>query len=310
MRRSLVTRVSDGLGNQLFQFALGENFSNLTGRRHVLDISHFFVQRWFGKRYCRRRYLLSHFSAPSHCEKLNLLAVCGMFVAWSWRTFVSVSAAEGILRWLGIAVIRPRNVVEWNPNYQRQVLGEKCRTLYFAACYGMVPLLPSRAELRRIFSFVDELSAEAKRFADRMASCESVSVHIRRSDYVGLNNVLPRSYYERAMKEVLGFTSAARFFFFSDDPAWCRREFADLPNVEFVDLPHAVDRPWEDLRLMSVCRHHIIANSTFSWWGAALSENERGMTIYPDPWFPGLRTTPESVFPDWLAVRSTDDGYC
>lgn len=114
MKGKVVTRISDGLGNQLFQFVLGENVARLTGRRHFLDVSHFTVQRWFGRKYCRREYLLSHFLAPSRSANWSLIYVCGMFVAWSWRTFVSASMVDCILRHLGIVVLRPKNVRGWS----------------------------------------------------------------------------------------------------------------------------------------------------------------------------------------------------
>lgn len=203
-------------------------------------------------------------------------------------------------------VIRPRNPFSWDPDYVNRAL-EMDGTLYFSACYGFVPLLPPRTELRRMFAILDPIGEDEIRYVDLMSDCDSVSVHVRRTDYLTAGdgcNVLDRAYYEGAMRLILDRYPQARFFFFSDDLEWCRTAYADVPNAVFVSLERADERPWLDLRLMSRCRHHIIANSTFAWWGATLSAQENGMTVYPENWFWNLRTPPEMVYPTWIPCPS------
>ena len=85
---------------------------------------------------------------------------------------------------------------------------------------------------------------------------------------------------------------------FSDDIAWCKQHFAELPGVSFFDGDYL--RPTEDLWFMTLCRHHIIANSTFSWWGAYLAE-DKGITVYPTSWYTSKESN--SRFPEsWVAL--------
>jgi glycosyltransferase involved in cell wall biosynthesis len=104
------------------------------------------------------------------------------------------------------------------------------------------------------------------------------SIHIRRGDYLNLQNyhgILDLDYYSKAIKQ---FGEKEKFIIFSDDIEWCKSNFEFLENKVFATC----QEDWEDLILMSTCKGHIIANSTFSWWGAWLSGNE---TIAPNKWF-------------------------
>ena len=124
-----------------------------------------------------------------------------------------------------------------------------------------------------------------------------ISLHIRRTDYVKLqhtHNVLPISYYKHAvvkMKELLGKEYEDYIYLiFSDDIEWCKKqEFLNkLPDVNFVEDSDPLTKgPVEvyQLYLMSMCDHNIIANSSFSWWGAYLNENPKKKVIAPNKWF-------------------------
>jgi hypothetical protein len=91
-----------------------------------------------------------------------------------------------------------------------------------------------------------------------------------------------------------------KFFIFSDDPGWVRENLV-APDSAVVDAngPGAAD---EELRLMSSCRHHIIASSSLSWWGAWLGESATQIVIAPDPWFATARPTPDLLPERWLRI--------
>lgn len=107
-------------------------------------------------------------------------------------------------------------------------------------------------------------------------------IHVRRGDYVGLTHFhgMPgMDYYNEAISRLNSQTPNLKFFVFSDDPAWCRVHFPDFRLVDDTS-------PCEDLALMAGCRHAIIANSSFSWWGAWLGGNrEDRVVIAPKRWF-------------------------
>lgn len=130
------------------------------------------------------------------------------------------------------------------------------------------------------------------------ASQNPVSLHIRRGDYTLAaegNIALPINYYYRAIALMRQHLTVPTFFIFSDDIAYAKQNLpADL-NAVFVD--HNNDfSSHEDLRLMSSCHHHIIANSTFSWWGAWLNPREDKIVYAPRQWL----LKPDSVYPDLI----------
>lgn len=141
------------------------------------------------------------------------------------------------------------------------------------------------------------------------------SLHVRRGDYVGLPKHFPfpgLKYYRRAIDLVRAEWPDTHFLVFSDDPAWCRQQFSNLKGATFVE---GVTRPVEmvdrtdppqdhlDLFLMTMCDKHIIGNSTFSWWGAYLSDNTQ--VIHPSRWYgPALGEIPwHRMIPEtWIEV--------
>lgn len=114
----------------------------------------------------------------------------------------------------------------------------------------------------------------------------SVAVHVRRGDYLihPAFHVCDESYYRQAMDEMRARVAGARFFIFSDDPEWCRSIFRDA-DTEIVDSGELATNPLHDLYLMSSASHHIIANSTYSWWAAWLGNNPGQIVLMPDRWY-------------------------
>jgi hypothetical protein len=144
------------------------------------------------------------------------------------------------------------------------------------------------AEVRRRFSFINALDEGNRLIAAEIRAANSVSLHIRRGDYVfwdkhDSSHVLcDLDYYEKAMDLMKQKTRACKFFVFTDDPDWIRSTFTfDYTLVE----GNVATNSWKDMYLMSLCKHHIIANSTFSWWGAWLNPSAGKMVIVPKRWF-------------------------
>jgi hypothetical protein len=146
-------------------------------------------------------------------------------------------------------------------------------------------------EIRRDFQLREEHIDQANRLhAGQMRSSESVSLHVRRTDYVQHAHyskiVEPCSvaYYQQALAIIQQRLQNPHVFVFSDDPDWCRAHL-DLPASATVIDHNGPDKPWLDMHLMSSCKHHIIANSTFSWWGAWLAEWDGQIVIAPKQWY-------------------------
>lgn len=165
----------------------------------------------------------------------------------------------------------------------------------------------STLNARKVLKFRDDLLTDEAR---REATCiqeavHAVAIHVRRGDYLHASNIndfgtCSLAYYASAMDKARERYGDVRFFLFSDDVAWCREQplFADCRIVDLRQSPDYVS-----LYLMTLCRSHIIANSTFSFWGAFLSADDNGMNIYPKRWFANETWNKPDFLPaSWIAV--------
>lgn len=166
-------------------------------------------------------------------------------------------------------------------------------------------------QMRRELVFPD-LSEPGKRLAEEMRSAGSVSVHVRRGDYLKSSMYTDLSntqYYVDAMKWIREQCGDFKCFLFSDDIPWCRRQFGEEEGIHFVE-GNTRARAYEDMHLMSLCSHNIIANSSFSWWGAWLNGNAGKIVVAPDAWFTEVyHYKGDSIIPDrWHKLRVSDAG--
>ncbi len=118
--------------------------------------------------------------------------------------------------------------------------------------------------------------------------CESVSLHIRRTDYIDaehnhIHNLCTEKYYKGAIDKIRAKYPCAVFFIFTDDKEWCKSHFRG-PNFFVVELDEKENTDIAELLLMSACKHHICANSSFSWWAAWLNDTPDKMVIVPEKW--------------------------
>ncbi|MCP1381208.1 alpha-1,2-fucosyltransferase [Runella salmonicolor] len=143
------------------------------------------------------------------------------------------------------------------------------------------------SDIRNIFQFqFDYLNTKTKIIFDTITNCQSVSVHIRKGDYSfneELNGACTLEYYINAIKIVEKKLENPVYFVFSDDLEWVKNNFVFI-NYYLIDWNKDTDS-WQDMFLMSTCKHNIIANSTFSWWGAWLNKYEQKIVIAPKRWF-------------------------
>ncbi|KAB2641848.1 MAG: alpha-1,2-fucosyltransferase [Verrucomicrobia bacterium] len=162
---------------------------------------------------------------------------------------------------------------------------------------SITPVL--RAELNALIGGAVQLPENLR---TRLASSNSVAVHVRRKDYLNLPifQVCDQAYYQQSMRQLRERLPAARFFIFSDDPAWCRAEFRDA-DQEVVDSGIAAANPLHELYLMSLASHHIIANSSYSWWAAWLGEKPDQRVMMPQRWYAHGITAPieQKRMPHW-----------
>lgn len=150
-----------------------------------------------------------------------------------------------------------------------------------------------------IFSNIDEYNLQ---LASRIQSENSVSIHIRRGDYLNLPqyNVCQEGYYKKAIAQIKELYVNPIAYVFSNDPTWCDM-FMKQFDIQYTVINHNQgEDSYKDMFLMSQCKHNIIANSTFSWWGAWLNNNPDKCVISPRFWFTNKRISPN--LSNWIQL--------
>lgn len=146
------------------------------------------------------------------------------------------------------------------------------------------------SSLRKDFSFKKELNSASKVIAEKISNnTNAVSLHVRRGDYVtdvnvSLFTVGDIGYYEKSISYIASQIDNPHFFVFSDDLDWVKQNIDFKSHkVDFVDCNRG-EHSYQDMQLMSMCQHNIIANSSFSWWGAWLNKNSQKIVVAPKQW--------------------------
>ena len=259
------------LGNNLFQYAFGRVLAEGHGVPLVLNASIYNDVTW--------PYVAPLGRLPGFAS-----GRCRLSRPWSFGSRVLKKITrKHHWEYLGKPVIREReNDQSFDPALLKApsdcvVDGYFQTHLYFKGMEGIIRRDLSTADLG-LEKGHEELAAELR-------SSSSVAVHVRRTDYVNNRNLhLPGiDYYQRSMEQIRNDVPSARFFIFSDDPPWCQHNF-DSSDTQVMTHSDPF-QPLTDLHLMSLAAHHIIANSSYSWWAAWLGAKPGQRVIMPDQWF-------------------------
>jgi hypothetical protein len=288
----IISRLSGGLGNQMFQYAAGRRLALARRTELKLDLSLLDDPR-------RVRTLRSYeLDAYPICAELATAEELALALARRR------SLGARIARRLGRRSAAIERHFHFDPEV-RDLPDDTCLEGYWQ----------SERYFKDVATFVRrELTLErpaAGRNAlmlERIQTCNAVSLHVRRGDYVtdpeanATHGLCPPGYYRDAARYVSERVADPVYFLFSDDPEWTRSHL-DLPGETVVVDHNGPESGCEDLRLMSRCRHHVIANSTFSWWGAWLDPDPDKLVIAPKQWFQdGARDSADLVPESWIRL--------
>lgn len=180
--------------------------------------------------------------------------------------------------------------------------------LYFKGFYQSERFFKDvEGEVRQAFAFdMSKANAESQTLARQIQeNPHAVSLHVRRGDYMEpkfykrYGTVCSQAYFQRAVEMMLAQVPQAHFYIFSDDVEWVQQNLR-LPRATVVSCNRGADS-WQDMMLMSLCRHNIICNSTFSWWGAWLNANPEKRVIAPSRWLADV-DMPYIIPETWIKV--------
>ncbi|WP_462220389.1 alpha-1,2-fucosyltransferase [Ferruginibacter sp.] len=159
--------------------------------------------------------------------------------------------------------------------------------------------------LKEEFVFKKPTDKKNMELIEKINNCNSVSIHIRRGDTLASNNpfgfINYTSYYHNALDYAAKNIEKPHYFVFSDDMQWVK-ENLNITNCTYVDN-NTGKNSYVDMYLMSLCKHNLIANSTFSWWAAWLNKNKNKIVVMPEKWL--MRDYhPEGIFPEeWVKIK-------
>lgn len=291
--------LTGGLGNQLFIYAFCEE---LRARGH--NVSLFIQHRTNLKKYGHQGYELEKlFDVKAHSNLASKQAAFLLMLFSQFLRLVPARHRTTLYKLIGIDIVMvPENFIYYPEVFKFKNRNELFRgtwqsELFFANAKNIV---------RKRFVFKTELlSAQTKTIANQMLSENSVSIHIRRGDYLsdqyvnGFAGVCTMEYYQKAIEHIKVQVKNPQFYVFTDDSAWVNENFK-LTNAVFVQH-NTGSNSWQDMYLMSQCKHNIIANSSFSWWGAWLNANPEKMVIAPKLWW-RLFEKDDVVPAEWIRI--------
>lgn len=292
----IIVHLIGGLGNQLFQYALGRRLAILNNTSLALDHS------GFSTYYKLHKYSLQHFNieenfiSPEKAKKYrNLLS----------RVFTELDNRTG--NHLGTYYKR-KYIKERSLKFDKNIF--QCLPDVYLEGFWQTEkyfkeIIPT---LRKEFTFKTPPNRTNKELCDKITLHNAVSIHVRRADYVTDSatnkdhGVCGLDYYRNAIRFITEKVKSPHFYVFSDDMNWTKANLKiDFP-VTYVDFNNA-DTNYEDLRLMSLCNHNIIANSSFSWWGAWLNQHSDKIVIAPKKWYNNPNKSSEDLIPpDWNKI--------
>ncbi len=294
----IAIRLNGGLGNQMFEYAAGRRLAIKHATNLVLDLS---VLNQDTPGITKRFFEL---------EAFTIQAAVSTKKVWS-DTELKRQIKAGRIQY-GLKYLQnlnpPALLSEEHYHFNPQVLEAGDNTCLEGFWQSEQYFADVANTIRADFSLASAPNAQNAALLRQIKNTNAVSLHVRRGDYVtnkGANEfhgTNPLNYYRAAIEKLVKTVHRPHFYVFSDDPEWCKDNLDTKYAMTFVDH-NPPDKGYEDMRLMSSCQHHIIANSSFSWWGAWLNPSPAKTVIAPRRWFNDATINTDDVIPSsWVRI--------
>lgn len=282
-----IVKLMGGLGNQMFQYAFGVALEHFHNDEVLFDASFFDMRNGDG-------------IIPHREYQLNL-----------YNTDVKIATKGEIFR--GMYKRSPDNplkllenkIIENNcGDYNAEIIRLPAGGYYEGYFQNEKYFSDYREYIIKALTLKACLDEKNQILLSHIKESNSVSLHVRRGDYLKLQDIYEicdLGYYRRAVSYISSLVENPVFYVFSDDIYWVKENLKlDFPTI-YVDINSAKD--YFDLELMKKCSHNIIANSSFSWWGAWLNENPDKIVIAPQKWLKNREMLQNSIIPKtWVKI--------
>lgn len=289
-----IVRINCGLGNQMFQYAFYRMLKELDADTK-LDISEFKYRKHHNGYELQKIFnIQADYASKKECN--TLADVSKSLWTELRRDFFKIK-----LKTTGKALSES----DYSPHFNATLLQEK--NAYFMGYWQTEKYFkPIEGIIRKEFTFKKELDTSNLLVKEQILKTNSVSIHIRRGDYIkksrvlNLGSVCTIDYFKQAISLMAEKTESPHFFVFSDDMPWVKENLR-MENITYVDLNHEKDS-YKDMQLMSLCQHNIITNSSFSWWGAWLNANPAKIVVAPNIWFRDVDMV-DIIPTEWIKLK-------
>lgn len=289
----IISNILGGLGNQMFQYAMGRSLALKKKDNFKIDIRNF-------KKYFRNFELNNVFACEINFASENDLK---KILSWQKNIFLHKFLKKNYFKFF-----RKKNfIVEPHFHYWQNVNKLQKNIYVYGYWQSERYFKENEKVIRKDFKFKKTLHNQNLCIANDIKNSNSISLHIRRGDYlsdkknsfVGICSI---DYYKKAIEIVSNKIKNPIFYIFSDDMKWVKQNFNHKLNLRYVDNNQKQNSHF-DLQLMSLCNHNIIANSSFSWWGAWLNSNKNKIVIAPKKWFKSGPLITSDIIPDsWIKI--------
>lgn len=287
----IVVKIWEGLGNQMFQYAYAKSLQITTGQRVCLDVEHCNESIRDGRR-TPRKYELDYF-------RITLPTIRNVEKHYFYLN--EKQSINRVIKELAKRNLFPYRYYEEQSIVYKSDLLKVHGNLYLQGWFQNQDYFKNSADIiRRDFKLKKQIGIPEK-LRQLLKMPNTVSVHIRRGDYKKLSNVLPIEYYQKAVDLIQEKVEHPLFLVFSDEIEWAMQNFIIQEPCYFVNRERILE-DYEELMVMKHCRHHIIANSTYSWWGAWLGDNLDKIVIGPKVWFLQNKSWPNIMPEDWKII--------
>ena len=288
----IVVKLMGGLGNQMFQYAFGRALET------HLNYKVFYDRSWFYQNFAG--------TTPRKLE-LDTFDLYLQYIKYKKPIFTGTIGR--LIKFLKQAINLGSQYIKVNEEtfVPDQING---KNNYYFDGYWQDPQYFEgiRETILKDFSFSELKNPEDADLQDQITTCESVAVHIRRGDYINnpainqFHGTCSFEYYKKAAEYFVSKVPNTNFFLFTDDPDFVKTNFGFLPNATLVSNNSRSEI--DELNLMHSCKHFIIANSSFSWWGAWLSQNLERIVIAPKQWFNNVEANDKcKIVPEnWVRI--------
>ncbi len=289
----ILVELNGGIGNQMFQYAAAKSLSLYHKVELKLDITSA-ENKSLPTELNKRPFDLHYFNISDKTAEEYLI-----------NSYTKISIFSKIINRVKSNYKRKiyrEPFFHYDPNFFKAGPNNYLKGLWQSEKYFNL----YRKEIRNGFSIDKNFEIKFSAFLSELKKQNSISIHIRRGDYLAkvsldVLGVLPITYYHQAIELIKSKTQNPKFYFFSDDINWIKENLI-LPEATYVS-DEITNHQFEDLYLMSCCQHNIIANSSFSWWGAWLNNNPNKIIIAPKKWFnKGPKDTQDLIPESWITI--------